>query len=88
MAGKDHTSKTGFAAMDPERHQEIARRGGQTAHRLGKAHTFTPEQAREAGQKGGNLISRNRAHMAEIARKRVEARRRHTAAKRHHGQEP
>ena len=55
--------------MDPERHKEIARRGGQRAHRLGKAHTFTPEQAREAGQKGGNLISRNRAHMAEIGRK-------------------
>jgi len=44
-------SKQGFASMDPERQREIARRGGQAAHRLGKAHTFTPEEARLAGKK-------------------------------------
>jgi len=69
MAVKDHTSKTGFAALRPEKHKELARRGGQTAHRLGKAHTFTPEEARAAGKKGGRVVSRDRAHMAEIGRK-------------------
>ena len=43
--------KQGFASMDPERQREIARRGGQAAHRLGKAHTFTPEEARLAGKR-------------------------------------
>ena len=45
MTAKNQPGKIGFARMDPEKHKEIARRGGQTAHRLGKAHTFTPEQA-------------------------------------------
>src|SRR5262245_57129012 len=59
MAATVRAGKTGFARMDPEKHKESARRGGQTAHRLGKAHTFTPEQARETGQKGGYVLSRD-----------------------------
>lgn len=66
MASK---SRKGFASMDPERRREVARRGGQTTHRLGKAHQFTPEQARAAGKKGGRSVSRDRAHMAEIGLK-------------------
>ena len=46
-------SKRGFASIDPERQREIARLGGQAAHRQGKAHQFTTEEAREAGRKGG-----------------------------------
>ena len=89
MVAKVAPRKQGFAAMDPEQHKEIARRGGQTAHRLGKAHTFTPEQAREAGQKGGSVISRDRAHMAEIGRKGgASERRRRTEARAHHQQAP
>ncbi len=34
--------------MDPERRREIARQGGRAAHELGRAHEFTPEEAREA----------------------------------------
>lgn len=52
----DSTSKTpkprGFAAMDSQRQREIASLGGQTAHRLGKAHRFSAEEARAAGAAG------------------------------------
>ena len=81
MAAKVETNKPGFASMDPERLKEIGRRGGQRAHQLGKGHTFTPEEAREAGKKGGYAISRNRVHMAEISRKGVNARRQRAEAK-------
>lgn len=37
--------------MDPERQREIARKGGRTAHELGLAHEFTPEEARNARAK-------------------------------------
>jgi len=88
MVTETRRGRTGFASMDPEKQKEIARRGGQMAQSSGKAHKFTQAETRRGGQKGGLAISRNRAHMAEIARKGVEARRRHTEAKRHHGQEP
>ncbi len=64
----------GFATLDPTRRREIAGMGGRAAHELGVAHTFTPEQAREAGQKGGRVVSVNREHMAEIGRKGGKAR--------------
>ena len=38
----------GFAGLDPERRREIARMGGRAAHELGRAHEFTPEEARAA----------------------------------------
>lgn len=38
--------------MPIDRHRELARKGGQIAHRKGTAHTWTPEEAREAGRKG------------------------------------
>jgi general stress protein YciG len=43
----------GFAAMDRTRVSEIAQKGGRAAHRAGTAHRFTPDEAREAGRKGG-----------------------------------
>lgn len=46
-------SRRGFAAMDPQRQREIARQGGQVAHRLGVAHQWSSDEAREAGRKGG-----------------------------------
>jgi uncharacterized protein len=80
-------NKRGFAAMDPEKAREIHRLGGQTAHRLGKAHTFTSEEARQAGKKGGHVLSRDRAHMAEIGRRGGEnSRKRGVAARVSHGQ--
>ena len=64
-----HESRRGFASMDPEKKRQIARKGGQAAHRKGTAHEFTPEEARAAGRKGGEAVSRDREHMARIGRK-------------------
>ena len=61
--------KRGFAAMSPEKQRAIASMGGKAAHAKGTAHRFTPEEAREAGRKGGTAVSRDRAHMASIGRK-------------------
>lgn len=43
----------GFAIISPERQREIARMGGKAAHEQGKAHEWTPEEAAQAGKKGG-----------------------------------
>ncbi len=66
---KAKTSKRGFAAMSPEKQREIAGRGGKAAHQKGTAHKFTTEEARAAGRKGGESVSKNREHMAEIGRR-------------------
>ena len=58
----------GFAAMDKTRRQEIASRGGRSAHAKGKAHRFTPDEARDAGRIGGASVSKDRAHMSTIGR--------------------
>jgi general stress protein YciG len=62
------TSRRGFASMDPEKQRMIASKGGKAAHAKGTAHEFTPEEAREAGRKGGMVVSQNREHMAAIGR--------------------
>lgn len=64
----------GFAAMDAEKQRQIASKGGKVAHERGNAHEFTPEEAREAGRKGGVAVSKDRKHMAEIGRLGGEAR--------------
>jgi uncharacterized protein len=55
------TAPRGFAAMSPERQREIASLGGRTAHQKGTAHEFTPDEAREAGRKGGLARAARRA---------------------------
>ena len=55
--------------MAPERHRALASRGGKTAHARHRAHEFSTEEARRAGQRGGAQISKNREHMAAIGRK-------------------
>ena len=45
-------SRKGFASLDLERRQEVARRGGQTGQHLGKGHTFIHEEARRGGERG------------------------------------
>src|SRR5690242_19022955 len=65
--------KRGFASMDAERQREIASKGGKAAHIKGRAHEFTPEQARQAVREGGQAVSQDRAHMARIGRKGGEA---------------
>lgn len=56
----------GFAAMDSEQQKHIASLGGRAAHERGRAHEFTTEKAREAGRKGGQAVSQDRAHMSQI----------------------
>src|SRR4051794_24516355 len=63
------TKNRGFASMDQHRQREIARKGGRAAHEKGKAHEFTADEARAAGRKGGEKVSVNRKHMAEIGRR-------------------
>lgn len=67
-------SNRGFASMDPSKQREIASKGGRAAHAKGTAHEFDSGEAREAGRKGGQAVSRNREHMAMIGRKGGEAR--------------
>lgn len=63
------TSNRGFAAMDPERQKRIASEGGRAAHKQGVAHEWSKDEAREAGRKGGQIVSQNREHMSAIGRK-------------------
>jgi general stress protein YciG len=72
-------SNRGFAAMDLSKQREIASKGGKAAHAQGLAHEFTAEQAREAGRKGGQTVSRDRDHMAAIGRAGGKARGRNLA---------
>lgn len=50
----------GFAALPPERRQEIASKGGVAARARGTAYRFSTEQAKEAGRKGGLAKHRSR----------------------------
>jgi len=72
MTTQDQTERTksnrGFAAMDASKQREIASKGGKAAHAQGRAHEFSADEARVAGRKGGECISRDRAHMATIGR--------------------
>src|SRR5271154_5063120 len=67
-------SARGFASMDLSKQREIASKGGKAAHAQGRAHEFTADEAREAGRRGGEAVSRDRAHMAEIGRAGGQAR--------------
>jgi general stress protein YciG len=71
MSGK---SKRGFASMDSTRQRDIASKGGKAAHAKGTAHEWTADEARRAGRKGGEVVSRDRAHMEAIGRAGGEAR--------------
>lgn len=47
------TSNRGFASMSEDKQRAIASLGGRAAHASGNAHTFSSEEARAAGRKGG-----------------------------------
>ena len=49
--------RRGFAGMDPQRQRDIAREGGRAAHEQGKAHEFSPSEARAAGLKSQRVRS-------------------------------
>jgi uncharacterized protein len=72
-------SNRGFASMDSSKQREIARKGGKAAHAQGRAHEFNPDEARNAGRKGGEVVSRDRDHMAAIGRAGGQARGRNRA---------
>lgn len=55
MKGKKMPGKQGFASMDPDKRRAIAGKGGKRANELGKRHKWTPEEASEAGKRGGKL---------------------------------
>ncbi|MDQ6883637.1 MAG: stress-induced protein [Candidatus Dormibacteraeota bacterium] len=59
--------------MSPAKQRQIASQGGRAAHEQGTAHEFSPAEARAAGQKGGERVSRDRSHMAAIGRKGGES---------------
>lgn len=61
--------KQGFGSMDPEKHRELARKGGQTAHARGTAHVWDAAAAKEAGRKGGiaSRGGRGKAVMVPVA---------------------
>lgn len=53
MTDNQQRKPRGFQTLTPERMHEIASAGGKAAQASGTAHKFTPEEAREAGRKGG-----------------------------------
>jgi general stress protein YciG len=65
----------GFASMTPERRRELASLGGKAAAAGGRAHRFTPDEAREAGRKAGLKVSQDRKYMAELGRRGGTAKR-------------
>jgi general stress protein YciG len=75
----DPASNRGFAAMDLAKQREIASKGGKAAHAKGRAHEFTVDEARDAGRKGGQVVSKDRDHMAAIGREGGKARGRRRA---------
>lgn len=64
----------GFASMNALQQREIASKGGRAAHEKGAAHEFTSEEARIAGRKGGQAVSRDKQHMSEIGKRGGESR--------------
>lgn len=58
MSDKPKQQK-GFAIIGAEQRKEIASMGGRKAHELGKAHKWTPEEARAAALKGAETRRRN-----------------------------
>jgi len=49
----------GFASMNKDKQRLIASKGGKAAHEKGKAHTWTSDEARKAGQRGGKARQKN-----------------------------
>lgn len=60
----DNIKRRGFASIPKDRAREIHSMGGKAAHAKGTAHKWTPEQAREAGRKGGLAKHAKRAQAA------------------------
>lgn len=55
--------RRGFASMSAEKQREIASKGGRAAHEKGTAHEWTPDEARQAGRKGGQISRGGRGRL-------------------------
>ena len=55
--------RRGFASMSPDKQREIASKGGRAAHEKGTAHEWTPDEARVAGRKGGQISRGGRGRL-------------------------
>ena len=53
--------RRGFCAMTKEERQRIASLGGTMAHAFGAAHEWTPQEARDAGRRGGLMSAVRKA---------------------------
>ncbi|MBI2187203.1 MAG: hypothetical protein HYU37_08795 [Acidobacteria bacterium] len=49
--------------MSSEKQREIASKGGRAAHDKGTAHEWTPDEARAAGRKGGQISRGGRGRL-------------------------
>jgi general stress protein YciG len=49
--------------MSREKQREIASKGGRAAHEKGTAHEWTPDEARHAGRKGGQISRGGRGRL-------------------------
>jgi uncharacterized protein len=63
----ERKERRGFASMSAERQKEIASKGGRAAHEKGTAHEWTPEEARNAGRKGGQVSRGGRGRLADTS---------------------
>jgi len=52
----NNIKKRGFGSLSKEKRSLIARSGGKRAHQLKRAHQWTKEEARKAGQRGGRVL--------------------------------
>ena len=55
--------RRGFASMSIDKQREIASKGGRAAHEKGTAHEWTPDEARNAGRKGGQISRGGRGRL-------------------------
>lgn len=60
-------ARRGFAAMDPAKVREIAKRGGRAAHAAGTAHRFSHDEAVTAGRMGGKAEHTTRGRRPKSA---------------------
>lgn len=57
----------GFARLTVEDRKRISALGGKAAHEAGTAHTWSSEEAKEAGRKGGHALQKKIAEAKESA---------------------
>jgi general stress protein YciG len=50
--------------MSTDKQREIASKGGRAAHEKGTAHEWTPDEARAAGRKGGQISRGGRGRLS------------------------